>query len=421
MKVLTWTAFILFLHDVVADTPPPSEPETDFLLLVVLPILSVVAIIVVCACLCTISRCRQESRNWDPLVTRVEFRRSIRRGASAIERQIRRLPHRPSEIPNNYSISSQLQSDGEIEYFKAVYATKGGRRTVIARKVSARADVKRAHRFVVAAKKLASLPSHRNVVELLGVSIDKIPSYTFHAYVEGGNLRNYLQKINKQASTSNSKSSRKQQKITQPANYKELMRFAYEVTSAMNFLHKRKFLHPALGARKILLGENNCSKLFDFWPETEAIEIVSNLLPLPNAPIAWLSPESVFLGIYGFEGDVWSIGIFLWELFSFGEEPYKGKTKDQIETKLRQRVQLNRPTYCPGSIYGIIMSAWEKDVEKRPTSNKIIDDLKIFLEKENIANIDDGNYRYYSIDSGEDYDKLDRLNIDVHEDGVIYG
>lgn len=37
----------------------------------------------------------------------------------------------------------------------------------------ARADVKRAHRFVVAAKKLASLPSHRNVVELLGVSIDK--------------------------------------------------------------------------------------------------------------------------------------------------------------------------------------------------------------------------------------------------------
>lgn len=33
----------------------------------------------------------------------------------------------------------------------------------------------------------------------------------------------------------------------------------------------------------------------------------------------WMAPESIFNCVYTFESDVWSYGIFLWELFSLGK------------------------------------------------------------------------------------------------------
>lgn len=48
----------------------------------------------------------------------------------------------------------------------------------------------------------------------------------------------------------------------------------------------------------------------------------SVVLPLQaRLPVKWMAPESIFNCVYTFESDVWSYGIFLWELFSLGKTP----------------------------------------------------------------------------------------------------
>ena len=51
------------------------------------------------------------------------------------------------------------------------------------------------------------------------------------------------------------------------------------------------------------------------------INIVGSfVLPLQaRLPVKWMAPESIFNCVYTFESDVWSYGIFLWELFSLGK------------------------------------------------------------------------------------------------------
>ncbi|VDN40029.1 unnamed protein product [Dibothriocephalus latus] len=39
-------------------------------------------------------------------------------------------------------------------------------------------------------------------------------------------------------------------------------------------------------------------------------------------PVRWLPLESLVDGIFHFDTDVWSFGVFLWELFTFGAVPF---------------------------------------------------------------------------------------------------
>lgn len=47
-------------------------------------------------------------------------------------------------------------------------------------------------------------------------------------------------------------------------------------------------------------------------------------------PVRWMSPESVIYGKFTVETDVWSFGIVLWEIFSFGKQPYYGSSNEEV-------------------------------------------------------------------------------------------
>lgn len=51
-------------------------------------------------------------------------------------------------------------------------------------------------------------------------------------------------------------------------------------------------------------------------------------------PVKWYAPESVNYGTFSHASDVWSYGITLYEMFTFGEQPYGEKSGAEVGTSL---------------------------------------------------------------------------------------
>ena len=41
-------------------------------------------------------------------------------------------------------------------------------------------------------------------------------------------------------------------------------------------------------------------------------------------PVKWTAPEGFLENRFSIKSDVWSFGVLLFEIFTFGEEPFKG-------------------------------------------------------------------------------------------------
>lgn len=47
-------------------------------------------------------------------------------------------------------------------------------------------------------------------------------------------------------------------------------------------------------------------------------------------PIRWLSPEAYLYGKFSLKSDVYAYGVVLWEIFTFGLQPYYGYTNKEV-------------------------------------------------------------------------------------------
>ncbi|PIK60062.1 putative fibroblast growth factor receptor 2-like, partial [Apostichopus japonicus] len=165
-----------------------------------------------------------------------------------------------------------------FEYFIAEYRSTEGKITVLAKRVAGGVTVPDARRLMAATKMQTSIPNHRNVVSLIGMDTEQVPSYTFHEFQERGNVRDFLLRncqditgYDKHCATSVSDTSSQ-------LFHTKLIGFANDVANAMEFLHGHQFYHPAICARKTLLDRHFRCKLFAFWPQEAADDIVKTLL-----------------------------------------------------------------------------------------------------------------------------------------------
>ncbi|XP_041088837.1 receptor-type tyrosine-protein kinase FLT3 isoform X2 [Polyodon spathula] len=156
--------------------------------------------------------------------------------------------------------------------------------------------------------------------------------------------------------------------------FEDLLSFSYQVAKGMEFLTKRNCIHRDLAARNVLVTHEKVVKIGDFGLARDIMND-SNYIVKGNArlPVKWMSPESLFEGVYTVQSDVWSYGILLWEIFSLGVNPYPGIQVDQSFYKLIQNgFKMEQPYYSTESIYQVMQSCWTLDARKRPAFSQIV-------------------------------------------------
>ena len=64
-----------------------------------------------------------------------------------------------------------------------------------------------------------------------------------------------------------------------------------------------------------------------------------------------MSPEAVSERKYSSKSDVWSYGVFAWEVFSLGAKPYPDMGAHAVITAVARGYRMPRPDLCPPDVY----------------------------------------------------------------------
>ena len=74
--------------------------------------------------------------------------------------------------------------------------------------------------------------------------------------------------------------------------------------------------------------------------------IYSKSLPLGMLPVRWMSPESLSDGYFTSKSDIWSFGILIYEIITFGSFPYQGMSNSQVLEFVKNGGRLILPRNC---------------------------------------------------------------------------
>ena len=80
----------------------------------------------------------------------------------------------------------------------------------------------------------------------------------------------------------------------------------------------------------------------------------------------WMPPESILYGKFTTESDVWAFGVVLWEIYSFGLQPYYGYSNSEVIEMIRSRQLLPCPEDCPSRMYAFMVECWHELPNRRP-------------------------------------------------------
>ena len=60
-------------------------------------------------------------------------------------------------------------------------------------------------------------------------------------------------------------------------------------------------------------------------------------------PVRWMAPECIDDGVFTKHTDVWSYGVSLWELATFGGFPYQGMSNEHVIEQVMSRYTMDAP------------------------------------------------------------------------------
>ncbi|XP_070361846.1 ephrin type-A receptor 5 isoform X9 [Equus asinus] len=200
---------------------------------------------------------------------------------------------------------------------------------------------------------------HPNIIHLEGVVTKSKPVMIVTEYMENGSLDTFLKKNDGQFTVI------------------QLVGMLRGIAAGMKYLSDMGYVHRDLAARNILINSNLVCKVSDFGlsrvleDDPEAAYTTRG----GKIPIRWTAPEAIAFRKFTSASDVWSYGIVMWEVVSYGERPYWEMTNQDVIKAVEEGYRLPSPMDCPAALYQLMLDCWQKERNSRPKFDEIVNML----------------------------------------------
>ncbi|XP_018430552.1 PREDICTED: ephrin type-B receptor 3 isoform X2 [Nanorana parkeri] len=202
---------------------------------------------------------------------------------------------------------------------------------------------------------------HPNIIRLEGVVTRSRPVMILTEFMENGALDSFLRMNDGQFTVI------------------QLVGILRGIASGMKYLSEMNYVHRDLAARNILVNSNLVCKVSDFglsrFLENSRSDPTYTSSLGGKIPIRWTAPEAISYRKFTSASDVWSYGIVMWEVMSYGERPYWDMSNQDVINAVEQDYRLPPPMDCPSALHQLMLDCWLRDRNLRPKFSQIVSSL----------------------------------------------
>ncbi|XP_005075302.1 protein-tyrosine kinase 2-beta isoform X2 [Mesocricetus auratus] len=262
------------------------------------------------------------------------------------------------------------------EVYEGVYTNHKGETTNVAVKTCKKdCTLDNKEKFMSEAVIMKNL-DHPHIVKLIGI-IEEEPTWIIMELYPYGELGHYLE--------------RNKNSLKVPT----LVLYSLQICKAMAYLESISCVHRDIAVRNILVASPECVKLGDFGLSRYIEDEDYYKASVTRLPIKWMSPESINFRRFTTASDVWMFAVCMWEILSFGKQPFFWLENKDVIGVLEKGDRLPKPDLCPPVLYTLMTRCWDYDPSDRPRFTEIVCSLSdIYQMEKDIAIEQERNARY---------------------------